>query len=197
MIARRDSIAFEIRSACTTKIRGDKATMAMTPFIVACVAFVAARIVAAEPRTATTTTTCVWQPCAVVVTDHADALEAWVDASTAATIDVDVGLRGGRDTAAAALTVLHIDYHADLNVPSTWIPRGQLRAGVRAADLASFQLAAVWAGLVDRVSPPDEDVFHDVVEAALFAVKNFQGILREDLQAKGVSFLWGNFIIFT
>ena len=40
--------------------------------------------------------------------------------------------------------------------------------------------------LVGRVTPPHEDVLHDVVEAALLAPKNVQGILSENLQAEAV-----------
>ncbi len=63
----------------------------------------------------------------------------------------------------AALSVLHVDFHADINVPGAFLPpphelrprwRGDtaLRARLaEAADLASFQLSAVWAGLVDQI----------------------------------------------
>ena len=50
------------------------------------------------------------------------------------------------------LAVLHVDAHADLNVPGDRIPAGTGWLGnaaaadplLKAADLANFQLSAVW-----------------------------------------------------
>ena len=91
--------------------------------------------------------------CVFVSNDHGDALEEWLRATAGA---------------ARPLAVFHVDAHNDLNVPegrepltgpasSTELRRRwqhnstllhQLTAGV---DLANFQLAAVRAGVVDRI----------------------------------------------
>jgi hypothetical protein len=90
---------------------------------------------------------------------HAEALAVWVEAAAAAQ----------RPTAPYA--VLHVDQHSDMNLPSsvfTATPAGHFDRGadpaselqrlaplraaaVREADLASFQMAGVWAGVVSSI----------------------------------------------
>ena len=92
--------------------------------------------------------------CVFVSNDHGDALQEWLRATADA---------GG------PLAVLHIDAHNDLNVPDAdsrvltspaapaelrrrWQLNGTLASELAAAvDLANFQLAAVRAGVVDRI----------------------------------------------
>ena len=92
--------------------------------------------------------------CAFVSNDHGDALQEWLHATA---------------EARAPLAVLHIDAHNDLNVPdqqcgaltgnappalvrSRWQRNATLAAKITSAvDLANFQLAAVSAGVVDRI----------------------------------------------
>ena len=117
-----------------------------------------------------------WRPCAAVSTDHGDALAAWMDGATAMTTAGGRGMMRGSAAAASAaaaaaaaangtapLSVLHVDFHADISVPGAPLPpphelrhrwRGDDALRLRlaeAADLASFQLSAVWAGLVDQI----------------------------------------------
>ena len=115
-----------------------------------------------------------WQPCASISTDHADALEAWLAAAastlptTTKNSDNSTGLRGFTSTPTSPnqhhnrgqrLSVLHVDHHSDINPPEHYIPKGiqwytnqTTRNHLTAtADLASFQLSAVWGGLIDRI----------------------------------------------
>jgi hypothetical protein len=91
---------------------------------------------------------------------HAEALAAWVEAATDAQLPPE------------PYAVLHVDRHSDMNTPSsvfTSIPVGQrdndgdieaermrlapLRAAaMHEADLASFQMAGVWAGVVSSIA---------------------------------------------
>ena len=92
--------------------------------------------------------------CIFVSNDHSDALEEWVQFRLQA-------------APPAPVAVLHVDAHNDLNVPTAswasstvflgrptvgWFQNSTVvRELLNAVDLASFQLAAVWAGLVDRI----------------------------------------------
>lgn len=91
---------------------------------------------------------CVWRDCAVVSTDHGGVLDQWLFAA-----------KSQSSVAHTGLAVLHVDAHADMNVPEVfddgvhnWNESDQTIARIQQkADLASFQLAAVWAGLIDNV----------------------------------------------
>ena len=71
----------------------------------------------------------------------------------------DKSVNFSEGTADRLLSVLHIDHHSDINVPQRYIPKGTtwqqnrttLDVLAATADLASFQLSAVWGGLVDRI----------------------------------------------
>lgn len=92
-----------------------------------------------------------WRPCVHVCNDHGQALTEWLDAATEKWHEVK------------KLAVLHVDAHNDLNVPddsavfdpvheTAWMrDAAQRRKISSSADLANFQLIAVWAGLIDRV----------------------------------------------
>ena len=91
---------------------------------------------------------------------HAEALAAWVEAATNAQLPSE------------PYAVLHVDRHSDMNLPSsifTSIPVSQhdidadikterrrlapLReAAIHEADLASFQMVGVWAGMVSSIA---------------------------------------------
>jgi hypothetical protein len=78
----------------------------------------------------------------VVVASHHHVLRHWLAAA-----------REGR-IPPHAVNVVHFDAHPDLSVPArpierTW--RDAPRSLVTASDIASFQLSAVWVGLVSRV----------------------------------------------
>ena len=70
--------------------------------------------------------------CVSVSTDHGDALQPWLALPDH-----------------TPLTVLHIDAHADLNPPAASSPERE--AVLSAVHLASYQLSAVWFGLVEAV----------------------------------------------
>jgi len=77
-----------------------------------------------------------------VSASHHEVLAHWLDA-----------VREGR-LPASGVTVVHVDAHPDLAVPRRDLPRrppARPADAVRRLDIASFQLAAVWMGVVDRV----------------------------------------------
>eukprot|EP00971_Amphidinium_carterae_P220780 4383439-Amphidinium_carterae.1 len=91
-----------------------------------------------------------WQKCVFIANDHGQVLEEWL------------AVAHGYLSEGSKLTVWHVDAHSDLNVPSTdrlpqnaresWRDDASVRAGLaNSADLANFQLMAVWAGLVDQI----------------------------------------------
>ena len=101
-------------------------------------------------------------PPIVVMNDHAEALPVWVAAAEAAEAE---------GQAPGPYAVLHVDRHSDMNMPSAEFAaspaalldsgaqprsaheRAALRAAaVREADLASFQMAGVWAGVVGSIA---------------------------------------------
>ncbi len=78
----------------------------------------------------------------VVVASHHHVLRHWLAAADEGRIP------------AHAVSVVHFDAHPDLSVPARPIERAWRdapRALVAASDIASFQLSAVWVGLVSRV----------------------------------------------
>mmetsp|Transcript_123322 Transcript_123322/g.226251 ORF Transcript_123322/g.226251 Transcript_123322/m.226251 type:complete len:406 (-) Transcript_123322:184-1401(-) len=87
-----------------------------------------------------------WCPCIFICNDHGQALGRWLEVAAANKEEV-------------VATVLHIDAHNDANVPedpfvfcSDWRRnRTCMQAIAQAADLANYQLHAVWLGLVDEI----------------------------------------------
>lgn len=78
----------------------------------------------------------------VVVASHHHVLSHWLAAAREGVIPPH------------AVSVVHFDAHPDLTVPARPIERAWReapRALVAASDIASFQLSAVWVGLVSRV----------------------------------------------
>jgi hypothetical protein len=78
----------------------------------------------------------------IVCDSHHAALRYWLEASASGRLP-----EGG-------VTVIHFDAHPDMSAPPVPIQRAwRARPGalVAAVDIASFQLAAAWVGLVNRV----------------------------------------------
>jgi hypothetical protein len=78
----------------------------------------------------------------VVCDAHHHVLRHWLEASEAGLLS------------ASGVSVVHFDAHPDMGPPRPPIPRAlRARPGALVAqvDIESFQLAAVWVGLVDRV----------------------------------------------
>merc|ERR1719215_665202 len=100
----------------------------------------------------------VWSSCVFICNDHGQALGHWLD--TAA-----------MQQHKGSVAVLHVDAHNDLDVPKdpsafsdAWLHNRSARQAISAAaDLADYQLHAVWAGLVDRIAwlrPGDSESIH-------------------------------------
>ena len=108
-----------------------------------------------------------WEQCVTISTDHSEALQAWlIAAKLQGNTGAKLGFRGrsaskslSKSYDLSKVSVIHIDHHSDINVPEKYIPHGSnwiqnhtiLNQFASTADLASFQLSAVWGGLVDRI----------------------------------------------